>query len=74
MERGFLGLLLNYGDMKIDSAGTGSEQEFEWVNIDKPNDLKNLIEKARNPAAYNQTNQINQIPNQQVAPQQPPVQ
>lgn len=45
VRQGLIGRIFNYGDLIIDTAGSGTDVEFRWGHIQNPIKVKNLIEQ-----------------------------
>ena len=45
VRQGLIGKIFDYGDVIIDTAGTGSGVAFRWGSIPNPIKVKNLIEQ-----------------------------
>lgn len=45
VRQGLIGKIFHYGDVIIDTAGTGTDVEFRWRSIPNPIEVKNLIEQ-----------------------------
>jgi uncharacterized membrane protein YdbT with pleckstrin-like domain len=45
VRQGLLGKIFHYGDVVIDTSGTGSGVAFRWGSISNPIEVKNMIEQ-----------------------------
>lgn len=45
VKQGIIGKIFNFGDIIIDTSGTGLGVEFIWRNVKNPVQVKNIIEQ-----------------------------
>ena len=45
VQQGIIGKIFNFGNIIIDTSGTGSGFEFIWLHVKNPVQVKNIIEQ-----------------------------